>query len=163
MKKSVIKEVSAEIMTVDELSKEQHQAWQIARALLPHAYAPYSQFKVAAVAILDDGTVVSGTNQENAAYPSGLCAERVALFHAGAIYPQRKVVRLVITAQSALALQPDGPVSPCGACLQVMSETEYRQGEPYEIILSGAAGDVMVAQGVSTFLPFRFTPAQLGK
>ena len=163
MKKSVIKEVSAELMSVDELNKEQHQAWQIARALLPHAYAPYSHFKVAAVAILDDGTVVSGTNQENAAYPSGLCAERVALFHAGAIYPQRKVVRLVITAQSAHAAQPDGPVCPCGACLQVMSETEYRQGSPYEIILSGAAGDVMVAKGVSTFLPFRFTPEQLGK
>lgn len=163
MKKAVTKEVRAELMQSEELTHEQHRAWQIARALLPHAYAPYSHFKVAAVAILDDGTVVSGTNQENAAYPSGLCAERVALFHAGAIYPQRKVVRLVITAQSEHAAHPEGPVSPCGGCLQVMAETEYRQGEPYEIILSGASGDVLVAQGVSTFLPFRFTPDHLKK
>ncbi|HLP31898.1 MAG TPA: cytidine deaminase [Bacteroidia bacterium] len=162
MRKSVRKEVTAEAMLPEELSKEQQQALTIAKALLPNAYAPYSHFKVAAVAILEDGTVISGTNQENAAYPSGLCAERVALFHAGSIYPHKKVTRLVVTALGQHN-SPDGPVSPCGACLQVMSETEYRQGETFEIILSGATGDVLVTNGVSNFLPFRFTPEQLKK
>lgn len=139
----------------EELDKEDYELLSKARAFTARAYAPYSRFKVAAVLLLEDGTVVQGSNQENAAYPSGLCAERVALFQAGALYPDKKIKSIAITASSD-QMDLNTPVYPCGACLQVMSETEHRNGHSFKIILAGERGKVLLADGVATFLPFRF-------
>jgi len=121
------------------------------------AYAPYSRFKVGAALLLDDGSVVEGNNQENAAYPSGLCAERVALFNWGANYPATSVLSMAISVVAEGELQPDKDmVPPCGACLQVMSEVEKRQKKQINIFISTGQG-VYQAQGVSQFLPFQFS------
>jgi cytidine deaminase len=118
------------------------------------AYAPYSGFRVGAVAVLADGTLVEGNNQENQAYPSGLCAERVALFYAGACYPRVPVVALVI-----VALREDGTVqptiAPCGACRQVLLETEQRSGRPIQLWLCGC-DSVRIVDSAAALLPLAF-------
>lgn len=119
------------------------------------AYAPYSGFRVGAAALLDDGTIVTGNNQENAAYPSGLCAERVALFYASSIKPGVKVKVLAITAISSEGVI-DQPVTPCGSCRQVMAEYEKNSGMPMRILMQGQRGAVMVIESVANLLPFTF-------
>lgn len=121
---------------------------------MQRAYAPYSNFSVGAALLLDNGLVVTGNNQENAAYPSGLCAERVALFYANAQYPDRKILKLAVAASKDGKLC-NSPVSPCGGCRQVMLESEHRQKQPYEVLLVGA--DKIVKVGQARFLlPFAF-------
>lgn len=124
---------------------------------LKNAYAPYSNFLVSCAVELDNGDVVLGTNQENAAYPSGLCAERVALFNIGSNYPARKIKRMLIVAHSE-KVSITAPIFSCGACLQVMKESEDRNGEEYEIFLKIAGDNQLLykATGVKTFLPFSF-------
>lgn len=139
---------------IENLHENDQQLVGKALAAMESAYAPYSQFKVGAAALLDNGTVVTGSNQENAAYPSGLCAERVALFYAGAQYPNNKVVKLAITAGKQGQLCND-PISPCGACRQVMLETEHRQKQPFEVILVGKDKIVTIEQA-RYLLPFAF-------
>lgn len=117
------------------------------------AYAPYSKFHVGAAALLANGEIVTGSNQENAAYPSGLCAERVALFHAGHQYPHIPVVALAIAA--ATNGKQVESISPCGACRQVLLETEQRFGHSMKIILCGTK-EVMVAQSAESLLPLCF-------
>ena len=117
------------------------------------AYAPYSNFHVGAAALLDNGEIITGSNQENAAYPSGLCAERVALFHAGHQYPTVPVVALAIAA--ATNGRQVESISPCGACRQVLLETEQRFGRPMKIILCGTK-EMMVAQSAESLLPLCF-------
>lgn len=119
------------------------------------AYAPYSQFRVGAIAILEDGTLVAGNNQENVAYPSGLCAERVALFYAGANFPELKVKRLIIVALGDL-IDDDACLSPCGSCRQVISESERRQDEGIEITLVSQNGRTFVFEKGSDLLIFPF-------
>lgn len=123
-------------------------------------YAPYSKFHVGAAVLLADGTIVTGSNQENAAYPSGLCAERVALFHAGHQYPDIPVVALAIAAAT------DGKqvesISPCGACRQVLLETEQRYGRPVKVLLCGTS-DVVVVQDAASLLPLSFGKKDLLK
>ena len=101
-----------------------------------NAYAPYSQFRVGVAILLENGKVVLGSNQENAAYPSGLCAERVAIFYAGAAYPNAKIVSMAITAASDTN-QTKTPIPPCGACRQSIAEYEIRQENPIEIYFMG--------------------------
>jgi cytidine deaminase len=137
------------------LAGEHKSLLQIAKQNLINSYSPYSKFKVSCAILLDNGEIVSGTNQENIAYPSGLCAERVALFTAGAKYPESKPVLLAITAKSEKGIVNHPPTS-CGACLQVMAETEMRFKHPITIILSGEEGAVYIAQGVKTFMPWQF-------
>jgi cytidine deaminase len=119
------------------------------------AYAPYSNFKVGAAVLLADGTIVKGNNQENIAYPSGLCAERVALFYAGANYPNTAVKTIVVLAQGDL-VAVDECVSPCGSCRQVIAESESRQDEAIRIILVAQDGKTWIFNSIKDILVFPF-------
>jgi len=119
------------------------------------AYAPYSNFRVGAAVLLADGTIVKGNNQENIAYPSGLCAERVALFYAGANYPNTVVKTIVVLAQGDLVAE-DECVSPCGSCRQVIAESESRQNEAIRIILVAQDGKTWIFNSIKDILVFPF-------
>lgn len=119
------------------------------------AYAPYSKFKVGAALLLEDGQIIQGNNQENIAYPSGLCAERVALFHAGAQFPRIAVDLICIVAKGDL-MPISQLLSPCGACRQVMLESENRQNKPIRIILVNQDNRTMCIDSVQNLLPFGF-------
>lgn len=120
-----------------------------------NAYAPYSKFRVGVAIALDNGEVVLGSNQENAAYPSGLCAERVAIFYAGAIYPDAKIVKMAITAASDTN-QTVAPIPPCGSCRQSIAEYEIRQESPIEIYFMGEIGAIHKSDSLKNLLPFMF-------
>ena len=120
-----------------------------------NAYAPYSLFPVGAALLLENGKVVIGSNQENAAYPSGLCAERVTIFQAGALYPGVKILKMAITAASKQKLV-DTPIPPCGACRQSIGEYELRQDEPIEIWFMGETGKVYLSASLKNLLPMVF-------
>jgi len=119
------------------------------------SYAPYSDFHVGAAIQLANGELVLGCNQENAAFPSGLCAERVAFFSAGVQFPGMAIEALAITIRSN-SKSDEHPAAPCGGCLQVMRDVEQRQGSPIRIYLKGAGATVYEAASVATFLPFGF-------
>ncbi|TDD73711.1 cytidine deaminase [Flavobacterium caseinilyticum] len=120
-----------------------------------NAYAPYSKFRVGVAIILDNGKVVLGSNQENAAYPSGLCAERVAIFYAGAMYPDAKVLKMAITAASDTN-QTTAPIPPCGSCRQSIAEYEIKQETPIEIYFMGEIGSIYKSESLKNLLPFMF-------
>lgn len=126
-----------------------------ANSVMLNAYAPYSDFKVGAAVLLANNTIVTGSNQENIAYPSGMCAERVALFYAGANFPNQKVETLCIVAKGDLISRED-LLSPCGGCRQVMAETESRQGEPYRVILVCQNDEVIIFNSALDLLPLAF-------
>ena len=126
------------------------------------AYAPYSHFKVGSAVILSDGTVITGNNQENMAFPSGLCAERVALFSAAANHPQVPVVAIAITAKSD-DFPVEDPVTPCGSCRQSLIEYENHQGSPIRLILGCEKGKVLVVERVGDLLPLSFNGEKLKK
>lgn len=143
----------------NELSEEQRELLRIAKEKTKHSYCPYSGFHVGAAAKLSNGVIIPGCNQENAAYPSGLCAERSALFAAGAQYPDQPVERL------AIACFTDGhftaqPGSPCGACRQVMIETEHRYGGKMEVLLYGE-DETFVVDSAADLLPLIFVSENL--
>lgn len=138
-----------------ELSLEDFSLLQRAKVAMENAYAPYSKFNVGAAVLLKNGEIILGSNQENIAYPSGLCAERTALFAAGANYPNQIVKKLAIVANGDL-LPSSSVLSPCGSCRQVMAETSNRQKEAFEIILLNPDGSVMVFDGIEDLLPFGF-------
>lgn len=140
-----IKEVSVEIQDL------MTQAVEIRKK----AYAPYSQFRVGAALLLDNGKIVLGSNQENAAYPSGLCAERVAIFHAGSVYPEAKILKIAITAASDTN-QTKAPIPPCGSCRQSIAEYEIKQDTPIEIYFMGEIGEVYKSASLKNLLPFMF-------
>jgi cytidine deaminase len=119
------------------------------------AYAPYSGYHVGAALKLNNGKTITGNNQENAAYPSGLCAERVALFYAGSQYPDVPVTAMAIVAVQNGKIQEE-PVTPCGGCRQVLSEKEHQGKSPLEIILFGSK-KIRIIQRASDLLPFPFT------
>ena len=124
-------------------------------AIRKTAYAPYSRFRVGAALLLDNGKVVLGSNQENAAYPSGLCAERVAIFHAGAVYPNARIVKMAITAASDTNTTT-APIPPCGACRQSIAEYESKQEYPIEIYFMGETGTIHKSDSLKNLLPFTF-------
>ena len=124
------------------------------------SYAPYSGFHVGAAALLENGMIVTGSNQENAAYPSGLCAERVTLFHAGHQYPDIPVMALAIAA--ATKGEQVESISPCGACRQVLLETEQRYGKPVKVLLCGRK-DVIIAESAESLVPLFFGTNDLKK
>lgn len=125
-----------------------------------NAYAPYSKFNVGAALLLDNDEVVLGNNQENAAYPSGMCAERVAIWKASSTFPGVKIKKLAITASSTIA-KVDKPVGPCGACRQTLSEFEINQKEPFEVIFMGEVGEVVKTASLLSLLPFSFDSSYL--
>jgi cytidine deaminase len=124
------------------------------------AYAPYSHFRVGAAIALDNGKIVLGSNQENAAYPSGLCAERVAIFQAGAIYPDAKIVTIAISAASD-SNPTLTPIPPCGSCRQYIAEYEFKQDAPIEIYFMGETGEVYKSNSINNLLPLSFNSNSL--
>jgi cytidine deaminase len=124
------------------------------------AYAPYSKFYVGAALLLENNQIISGNNQESAAYPSGMCAERVAIWKAGSDFPGVKVKQLVITASSSNS-KVDRPVGPCGACRQTLSEYEINQKEPIEIYFMGEVGKIVKTESLLSLLPFSFDSTYL--
>lgn len=124
-------------------------------AVRKNAYAPYSKFKVGAALFLDNGKIVLGSNQENAAYPSGLCAERVAVFQAGAVYPDAKILKMAITAASETN-KTVAPIPPCGACRQAIAEYEIKQQTSIEIYFMGETGAIYKSDSLRNLLPFMF-------
>ena len=145
---------------ISELSTEDHMLMQKAIEAREKAYAPYSKFSVGAALLLENGAIVLGSNQENAAYPSGLCAERVAVFKAGSDYPDVKIVKLAITASSTIT-KVNKPVGPCGACRQSLSEYEIKQQQPFEILFMGEVGEIIKTDSLAALLPFSFDSAYL--
>ena len=131
--------------------------FRAAKTACNEAYAPYSNFGVGAAVLLDNGLIYKGSNQENAAYPSGLCAERVALYYASANHPNVRMKAIAITVQYQKHNDFDEIVSPCGACRQVMAEYEYKFGQPIKIYLLGRNEKVCVIDSVSNILPFLFS------
>ncbi len=135
----------------DEVKPLMEQAVEVRKK----AYAPYSKFRVGAAILLDNGKVVVGSNQENAAYPSGLCAERVAIFQAGALYPEAQILKIAISATSD-EKPVESPIPPCGACRQSIAEYEFRQEKPIELYFMGEVGEVYKSDSLQNILPFHF-------
>ncbi len=138
-----------------ELSAEDAALMNRARKAREDAYAPYSNFKVGAAVLLENGEVVVGNNQENASYPSGLCAERVAVFQAGARYPGLAVMKIAIAAGSETKPLAK-PAAPCGNCRQSIFEYENKQRKPIELLLMGASGEVYKCPSIQGLLPLAF-------
>jgi cytidine deaminase len=140
---------------LEQLPKEVENLMKQAVEIRKKAYAPYSQFRVGAALLLDNGKIVLGSNQENAAYPSGLCAERVAIFHAGSVYPEAKILKMAITAASDTN-QTKAPIPPCGSCRQSIAEYEIKQDTPIEIYFMGEIGEIYQSESLKNLLPFMF-------
>lgn len=138
-----------------ELSENEKEMMVKAIEARKLAYAPYSKFKVGVAIVLDNGEVVTGSNQENAAYPSGLCAERVAIFYAGANFPDAKIMQLFISA-SPEDRDLESPIPPCGSCRQAIAEYEIKQEQPIEIFFMGAIGEVYKTDSLKNILPLMF-------
>ena len=144
-----------------ELDKNQKNLLQKAHQICSDAYAPYSKFKVGASLILKNGQIISGSNQENVAYPSGLCAERIAFFNAGTNFPNQIIEQVAIVAQADFEL--NNPIMPCGACRQTMIEYEQKQGQNIEVLIQGNKGNIYVSESVSNLLPYAFECEELKK
>lgn len=144
---------------MDELSQSDRELVSAAMEATKGSYAPYSKFRVGAAARLANGLVFTGANQENAAYPSGLCAERTTLFAANAQYPDQPVLALAIAARKGNRFMPT-PISPCGACRQVISGVEDRFGHPVRILLFGTEG-IYECNGIDALLPLRFVDSDM--
>lgn len=138
-----------------ELSENDQLLVTKANEIVENAYAPYSKFKVGASVLLENGEIILGSNQENIAYPSGLCAERVALFYAGANFPNLKIDTICIVAKGDL-IPIDHLLSPCGSCRQVMSESEMRQNKPFRVILVSQNNKVLIFNSALDLLPLAF-------
>ena len=151
-----------EYNSLEDLSKEDASLLKDARTLTETAYAPYSNFKVGAVAKLANGKIISGTNQENASYPVGLCAERALMAAAGTLYPGVAIDTMAISYQNH---SNDGnyPISPCGMCRQFLQEFEERTKQPIRLVLAGLEGKVYVIEKASQLLPLAFTAKELKK
>jgi len=134
--------------SIQNLMNKAHEARE-------NAYAPYSQFKVGAALQLESGEIILGNNQENAAYPSGLCAERVAIFHAGATHPNATITSMAISAKS-LKNKVTSPVAPCGACRQVLAEYEVKQETFIPVYFMGESGKIVKAKSIKDLLPLIF-------
>ena len=146
--------------SVSDLSKKDAELLVEAQKMVKSAYAPYSNFHVGAAVLLENGKIVTGNNQENAAYPSSLCAERVAIFYAGAQYPGVPVKAIAISVKSKNVVV-NVPLSPCGGCRQVIAEYENKFETPIRIIMSGEKGQVYIAESIESLLPLMFSKKYL--
>lgn len=149
-----------EFNDINELNES--DAWLLseARTVTEQAYAPYSNFHVGAVAILENGEIVAGTNQENASYPVGICAERVLLGSVATLHPKIPIKTIAISYNSN-EVKSDHPISPCGMCRQALLEYETRTEKPIRLILGGQEGKVFIIQTARFLLPFAFTSDEL--
>lgn len=141
--------------TIQELPTDIQNLMHEAVAIRKTAYAPYSHFKVGTAILLDNGEIILGSNQENAAYPSGLCAERVAVFYAGAKYPEAKILKMAISAASDNTTT-SAPIPPCGACRQSLAEYEIKQNTTIEIYFMGEIGSIYKSDSLKNLLPLLF-------
>ena len=140
---------------ISELSNKENLLLTEAIKARNNAYSPYSNFSVGAALLLDNGKIVIGNNQENAAYPSGMCAERVAIYSSGALYPDAIILKLAISASSSNK-KVIKPVGPCGACRQAIAEYEYKQDTPIEIFFMGETGQIIKTDSLKDLLPLSF-------
>jgi cytidine deaminase len=161
MKKIQLRSFITELSSEKELSLTDRKLLSAARRAVQLAYAPYSNFKVGCAVLLKNGKIISGNNQENIAYPSGLCAERVAIFSAGANFPDVPIKAIAISffshsKKSAL------PITPCGACRQVIAEYESRHKNKIRIILTSEQKKIWLVNGIDNLLPFVFYHKEVG-
>ena len=145
---------------ISELSNEDKMLMEKAIEARKTAYAPYSKFNVGAALLLENNKIVLGNNQESAAYPSGMCAERVAVWKAGSDFPGIKIKKLAISAKSSIS-KVDKPVGPCGACRQTLSEYEINQKQPFQVLFMGEVGEVVKTESLLSLLPFSFDSSYL--
>ena len=141
--------------TIDELSSKEASLMGEAIKMKETAYAPYSNFRVGAAILLDNDKIVTGSNQENAAYPSGMCAERVAIYSAGALYPKATILQIAISASSTNKIV-DKPVGPCGSCRQAIAEYEFKQELPIQLLFMGEKGKIIKTASLKDLLPLSF-------
>lgn len=147
--------------SIDELNADDRQLLIEARKVTDQAYAPYSNFHVGAAARLSNNKIVTGTNQENASYPVGICAERVLLSAISSFYPGIPVETMAVSYQSK-KIKSDHPISPCGMCRQALLEFEGRTTKQIRLILAGMEGKIHVIKSASQLLPFAFSSEELG-
>ncbi len=147
--------------SIDELDAGDQQLLTEARNVTGKAYAPYSHFHVGAAAKLENGKIVTGTNQENASYPVGICAERVLLSTVASLYPDVSVETMAVSYQSN-KIKSDHPISPCGMCRQALLEFEGRTSKLIRLILAGLKGKIYVIRSASQLLPLAFSSEELG-
>lgn len=145
---------------LNELNEQDFNLMQKAISTRKNAYAPYSGFKVGAAVLLENGDVVIGNNQENASYPAGLCAERVAVFSSGSKFPGVNIKSIAISAKSINHLV-DKPAAPCGSCRQAIAEYEFKQKSAIEIILMGETGEIIKCSSLADILPLGFNSSYL--
>lgn len=158
MKEKII-EIKYQFVQQEELSKEEQTLVEKAKAATNNSYANYSHFHVGAACLLADGQIIIGANQENAAFPSGLCAERTAVFAAQANHPELSITTIAIAAKNDKGFLTD-PISPCGACRQVILEIEDRYKKPVRILLYGTEG-IYCFKSIKDLLPFSFVDANM--
>ena len=148
------------VYSYEECTEIEKNLIDAAKKATSNAYAPYSHFRVGAALLLENGKIVTGNNQENAAYPSGLCAERTAVFYANAQYPDQKIEALAVAAFYNGEFTND-LISPCGSCRQVLLEVESRYNSPVRILLYNNKNEVYVAESMSSLMPLSFTSKAL--
>ena len=148
-----------EYSSINELPETDVKLLYAAREASENAYSPYSKFNVGAAVLLQNGKIISGNNQENSAYPNGLCAERVALFYANSKFPDDKVFAIAVSSKNFNGIVSE-PISPCGSCRQALMETEVRFKQKIRVILDGQQ-KILVFDGIDNLLPFAFKPNAL--
>lgn len=146
--------------SMPDLGEADMNLMELAESSLKDAYAVYSHYRVGAALILSNGKVITGNNQENAAYPSGLCAERVAMFYAKSQYPEESIKAIAISAKADTFTITDA-VAPCGACRQVMAEYEIQQKSPIRVVMKGETGPVLAVDSIEALLPLMFHAEEL--
>ena len=155
MKKLKFETVFKIFENLNQLPDEEQQLMNAASAVLPEAYAPYSKFHVGAAILLENGKIVTGTNQENASFPIGLCAERIAIAAATSLYPNMKIIAIAVTIKNFNKPTLE-PISPCGACRQVLLEKEQETGNSIKILMKGEGKTICKLESVSSLLPLSF-------
>lgn len=160
MKKIELKTVLTVFEDIEELSEIIKSLMHSAIEARKKAYAPYSGFRVGVALAMENGEVIIGNNQENASYPSGLCAERVAIYYASAKFPNATIKTIALSATSDKS-NVNTPVPPCGACRQAIAEYELKQKSPIAIYFMGETGNIMKADALKDILPFTFEKSML--
>jgi cytidine deaminase len=160
MREVTISSIVFEYDSIEDISPDDQELVRMARLSAAGAYAPYSGFRVGAALRLDNGEIITGSNQENAAYPSGLCAERVAIFYANSRYPGSSVTTIAISALKMDGNQTDDPVYPCGSCRQVILESSNRYGVEPKMIFSGH-NKIQIVGSIKDILPLFFDKGSL--
>lgn len=155
MKKKSITATFKVYENLEELPDDIQNLMRKAFKARDNAYAPYSNFQVGAAVLLESGEVVLGSNQENASYPTGLCAERTAIFSAGANFPDENIQAIALSAKSE-KYEVNSPTPPCGACRQAIAEYENKQNQPIEIYFMGESGNIVQSTSVADLLPLSF-------